>query len=227
MIAVDLKGFGRSPKPADGRYSVYDQALLIRDFVIARDLREVTLVGHSFGGGVALVATLFLQQAAPVRQARLVLIDAMAYPQPLPMFVRLLATPLLGPILTRVIPPQVQTRAVLREVFFDPSAVPEDAVQVYAEGLASAGGRDATVETARQILPPDMRDLADQYPRIRVPTLIVWGRHDSIVPLAVGERLQAAIPGARIEIIEESGHSPPEERAQPLNGLLRSFVGCH
>jgi pimeloyl-ACP methyl ester carboxylesterase len=81
VVAIDLKGFGRSPKPEDGHYSVYDQAALIRDFVIARDLRDVTLVGHSFGGGAALVATLFLQRAAPGRQARLVLIDSIAYPQ--------------------------------------------------------------------------------------------------------------------------------------------------
>jgi len=227
VIAVDLKGFGNSPKPADGHYAVYDQALLIRDFVIARDLRDVTLVGHSFGGGVALVATLMLQQAAPGRQARLVLIDSMGYLQPLPMFVRLLATPLLGPALTRAIPPETQTRAVLREVFFDQSAVPEDAVRVYAEGLKSAEGRCATVQTARQILPPDMEDLAQQYSRIDVPTLIVWGRHDGIVPLGIGERLQAAIPGARLEIIEDSGHAPQEERPQRLTALLQPFLGCH
>jgi pimeloyl-ACP methyl ester carboxylesterase len=227
VIAVDLKGFGRSPKPADGHYSVYDQAALIRDFVIAQDLREVTLVGHSFGGGVALVATLLLQQAAPGHQTRLVLIDSIAYPQPLPMFVQLLATPLLGPLLTRVIPSQTQIRAVLKEVFFDDSIVPEDAVRVYAEGLTTPEGRCAAVQTARQILPPDMENLAQQYPRIDVPTLIVWGRHDTIVPIAVGERLQAAIPGAQLEIIEESGHAPQEERPQPLTRLLRSFVGCY
>jgi pimeloyl-ACP methyl ester carboxylesterase len=226
VIAVDLKGFGSSPKPADGRYSVYDQAALIRDFVIAQDLRDVTLVGHSFGGGSALVATLFLQEAAPGRQARLVLIDSIAYPQSLPFFVRVLATPVLGPLLTRVIPAQTQTRSVLKEVFFDPAAVPEDAVRVYAEGLSTAEGRCATVQTARQILPPDMEDLTRQYPRIGVPTLIVWGRHDAIVPLEVGERLRGAIPGARLEVIEDSGHSPQEERPQSLVPLLRPFLGC-
>jgi pimeloyl-ACP methyl ester carboxylesterase len=227
VIALDLKGFGHSPKPLDGRYSVYDQAALIRDFVIAHDLRDVTLVGHSFGGGAALVATLFLQEAAPQRQARLVLIDSMAYPQPLPLFVRVLATPLLGPMLTRVIPPQTQTRAVLKEVFFDDDAVPEDAVRVYAEGLTTPEGRCATVQTARQILPPDMENLTRQYSRIGVPTLVVWGRHDTIVPLEVGERLRDAIPGARFDVIEDSGHAPQEERPQRLVPLLQSFLGCN
>jgi pimeloyl-ACP methyl ester carboxylesterase len=226
VVAVDLKGFGRSPKPEDGHYSVYDQAALIRDFVIARDLRDVTLVGHSFGGGAALVATLFLQEAAPGRQARLVLIDSIAYPQELPFFIRVLATPVLGPVMTRLIPAQTQVRSVLKEVYFDDAAVPEDAVRAYAEGLETAEGRCATVQTARQILPPDLEDLARRYPTIKVPTLIVWGRHDTIVPLAVGERLRDAIPGARLEVIEDSGHSPQEERPQSLMPLLRDFLGC-
>ena len=226
VIAVDLKGFGSSPKPEDGHYSVYDQAALIRDFVIAHDLRDVTLVGHSFGGGTALVATLFLQEAAPGRQSSLVLIDSVAYPQELPFFIRVLATPVLGPVLARVIPPETQVRSVLKEVYFDDAAVPEDAVRVYAEGLSTAEGRCATVQTARQILPPDLDDLARQYSAIKVPTLVVWGRHDTIVPLAVGERLRGAMPGARLEVFEDSGHSPQEERPQSLMPLLRDFLGC-
>ncbi len=63
VIAIDLKGFGDSPKPADERYSVYEQARLIRDYVEDNDLKDVTIVGHSLGGGIALVASLYLQQS--------------------------------------------------------------------------------------------------------------------------------------------------------------------
>src|SRR5262245_52471382 len=53
LIMIDLKGFGQSPKPNDNNYSAHDQANLICQFIIQEDLRNVTLVGHSYGGGVA------------------------------------------------------------------------------------------------------------------------------------------------------------------------------
>src|SRR6476620_1690154 len=52
FIAVDLKGFGQSDKPFDSRYSVFDQAELLAQLIVDKDLRDLTIVGHSFGGGI-------------------------------------------------------------------------------------------------------------------------------------------------------------------------------
>lgn len=224
VIAIDLKGFGDSPKPADERYSVYEQARLIRDYVMDNDLKDVTIVGHSLGGGIALVASLYLQQSAPGRQRGLVLIDGIAYPQRMPMFIRILATPVLGPLVARVVPPEIQVREVMKLVYAKNSAVPEDAVKAYAKALKTPEGRYAAVTSARQIQPPDLEDISLQYPSIRVPTLIVWGRQDEIVPVSVGERLHRAIPGSRLVVIDDSGHSPAEERPQVLLPVVESFL---
>ncbi len=224
VIAIDLKGFGDSPKPADERYSVYEQARLIRDYVVDNDLKDVTIVGHSLGGGIALVASLYLQQSAPGRQRGLVLIDGIAYPQRMPMFIRLLATPVLGPLVARVVPPEIQIREVMKLVYAKNSAVPEDAVKVYAKALKTPEGRYAAVTSARQIQPPDLEDLSQQYPSLRVPTLIVWGKQDRIVPVSVGEQLHQAIPDSRLFVIDDSGHSPAEERPQVLLPLVESFL---
>lgn len=224
VIAIDLKGFGDSPKPADGRYSVYEQARLIRDYVVDNDLKDVTIVGHSLGGGIALVASLYLQQSSPGRQRGLVLIDGIAYPQRMPLFIRLLATPILGPLIVGLIPPEIQIREVMKQVYAKNSAVPEDAVKAYSKALKTPEGRHAAVTSARQIQPPDLNSLSLQYPSLRVPTLIVWGRQDEIVPVSVGERLNQAIPNSQLFVIDDSGHSPAEERPQVLLPVLKSFV---
>src|SRR5512143_1121961 len=87
-LAVELKGHGTSPKPDDNRYSLYDQSRLVSQFIIDHDLRNVTLVGHSYGDGVALASAVYLSRAHPGRLERLVLIDSIAYKQSLPLFVR-------------------------------------------------------------------------------------------------------------------------------------------
>ena len=87
LYLVDLKGFGLSAKPANTDYSMRGQAGMIGHFVESHGLRDVTLVGHSYGGGVALL-TLFADHARRVR--RLVLVDAAGYAQPLPYFVAIL-----------------------------------------------------------------------------------------------------------------------------------------
>jgi pimeloyl-ACP methyl ester carboxylesterase len=226
VIAIDLKGFGRSPKPLDDRYSVYDQAVLIRDLILVHDLREVTIIGHSYGGGVALATAVFLQQRAPGRVAQLGLIDSIAYPQELPFFIRVLATPILGPVATRVLPARWQVRFALNQVYYDRDRIPESAVWVYATNLESAQGRHAAVQAARQILPGDLDALAAEYATLAVPALLVWGRHDRLVPLEIGKRLSAQLPQAQLRLIEDSGHSPAEEQPAKLTPLLQEFTGC-
>ena len=79
VIAVDLKGFGQSDKPMDERYSVFDQAELLAQLIEDRNLRDLTLVGHSFGGGVALLLALEADQRLKGRISRLVLLNTLAY----------------------------------------------------------------------------------------------------------------------------------------------------
>lgn len=224
VIAIDLKGFGDSPKPVDDRYSVYEQARLIHDYVVENDLKDVTIMGHSLGGGIALVASLYLQQSNPGRQRGLVLIDSIAYPQQLPMFIRVLATPVLGPLITGVVPPEIQIKQVMKLVYAENSTVPADAVKVYAKALRTPEGRYAAVTSARQLQPLDLEELSLQYPSLQVPTLIVWGKQDKIIPVSVGKRLHQAIPDSRLFVIDDSGHSPAEEQPQVLLPLVESFL---
>jgi pimeloyl-ACP methyl ester carboxylesterase len=107
VIAIDLKGFGRSEKPYDQHYSALDQAAYVRSFLDQRGLRDITLVGHSFGGAVAMVLALDLNRVQPDRIGRLVLMDTPAYPQELSPTVRLLRKPVLPILALSILPPIV------------------------------------------------------------------------------------------------------------------------
>jgi pimeloyl-ACP methyl ester carboxylesterase len=84
LILVDLKGFDASPKPDDKKYSISDQADLISQFIVKHNLKNLTIVGHSFGGGVALLTAIQLSENGSNRLSALILIDSIAYKHPSP-----------------------------------------------------------------------------------------------------------------------------------------------
>jgi pimeloyl-ACP methyl ester carboxylesterase len=223
VYAIDLKGFGHSPKPLDSGYSVRDQAKLILEFLELKSITAPTLIGHSFGGGIALLASLELQSRG-VRPAGIVLIDTIALPQHFPLFISLLRIPLLAEIATFLIPARTQARYGLRLAYFDDSKIPLSAENAYAESLRQPGGRHAIIATARRIVPADLPELVSQYPKINVPTLVLWGREDEITPIDVGERLHRAIPQSVFRVIEASGHVPHEENYAEATAMIVAFV---
>ncbi len=96
----------------------YDQAELLAQLIEDKDLRDLTLVGHSFGGGIALLLALEANQRLDGRITRLVLLNSIAYPQNIPVFFRLLDVPLVSQIGVRMVPPSVQARVALQHRLF-------------------------------------------------------------------------------------------------------------
>jgi pimeloyl-ACP methyl ester carboxylesterase len=225
VIAVDLKGFGQSDKPFDGRYSVYDQAELLAQLIEDKDLRDLTLVGHSFGGGVALLLALEANQRLDGRITWLVLLDSIAYPQNIPVFFRLLDVPLVSQLGVRMVPPLVQTRVALQIAYFDDSKIDPEEIELYAAPLKTAAGKHAIIHSARQIVPEDIESLSERYKTIELPTLILWCDHDRIVPLEVGIKLRRTLPNSTLRLIEDCGHMPQEEQPASTLALIKGFIG--
>lgn len=224
VIAIDLKGFGDSPKPRDDAYSVYEQARLIRNFILENDLKNLHIVGHSYGGGVALAASIYLAESNPGLQKSLVLIDSIAYPQELPGFVKILATPVLGPLLTYALPNTLQVKNLLQKVYFNDDMIPQDAIEHYAANLGKPHAKYALLTTVRQILPEDLQTFSDNYASLTIPSLIIWSREDEIVPLAVGKRLHENLPNSKLVIMSGVGHAVQEEKPSLLLPHLRHFL---
>lgn len=226
VIAIDLKGFGQSDKPLDDRYSLFDQAKLVEDYLSRSGLRGVTLVGHSFGGGVALAVALNQMDAGNRQIEKLVLIDSIAYRQPLPFFFQVLRTPIIGELGMTLVPPEVQMSRALAIAYYRDETVTEETVNNYASALRSEGGRHALFNTINSLDPDKAEEFSKRYRSLKTPTLLLWCEKDKIVPLKFGKRLFNDLPDARIEVIEDCGHIPQEEKPEETLRLIQSFVAA-
>lgn len=224
-LAVDLKGFGDAPKPKDRAYGPQHQAILVRDLILEEDLRNLTLVGHSIGGAVALLTHLLLHDLGDERVTRLILVGPAALPMPVPPYIRRAGLPFLGRFFLRLIPARFIMREALLVAYHDPEQITQGAIDAYAEPLRRAGGRYALSWSARQLLPPDIGTLIQRLPEIDVPTLLLWGARDRVVPPRFGEELERILPRAQLKVLPQCGHMLPEEKPEDGLEIVRSFMG--
>jgi len=227
VVTVDMKGFGRAPKPDDGRYAPADQADLVLRLIRERGLARITLVGHSLGGGVALYVALRLRDAGERRLDRLVVMAGAAFRQPLPPFVALARHRRLSTLVLRVLGADVVVAQALRAIVFDPGAITTEQIRGYAAPLRDPGSLTPLFDSALQILPPDLDRLTSRYGEIDVPTLLLWGRQDPAVPLWVGRRLAGVLPRSTLHVLERCGHMPADERAPESLAALEAFLDAH
>ena len=224
LILIDLKGCGKSPKPNDTKYSPLDHAELIHQFILKHDLKNLTLVGNSLGGALSLLATIILMETGELARLKsIVLIDAGAYKEYIPFYLRLLSVPILN-LPAYLLPSRLIAERVLRMAYYDPNKITEEQIASYAAPLSEPGARHALLETARQLVPPNFDELVAKYKDIKVPTLIIWGRQDKLIPLKVGELLDRDIPNSTLKVIDECGHAPQEEKPDETIGLVVDFL---
>lgn len=224
LILIDLKGFGASPKPEDKHYAIEEHAELIHQFIEEHDLKNLTLIGNSFGGALSLLVALRLCEENSGRLKRLILIDSGGYNQHLPIHLKMLRTPILGWLVIHLLPPRLAALTVLMDSYYDDWKITKEQIDAYARPIAAKGGRHALLETSKQIIPRNIDELIAKYPKITVPTLIIWGRQDKVIPLVIGEMLDAAIPDSKLIVIDRSGHIPQEETPEAVVPLVLQFL---
>jgi pimeloyl-ACP methyl ester carboxylesterase len=223
VIALDLRGFGRSDKRFGAHYSAADQAALVAAFIAKRNLAGITLIGHSFGGTVALLTALKLRHE-PWRLSRLVIMDAPALKQDFGDAAELLRLPGLSYIAMTITPPELTARVLLHAVSAPGRVVPERDIRGYAAPFYDLGSRHAFIATAQAIFDDNTRTMGARYAAIRQPALLVWCRRDKIVPLATGRRLARRLPKARLAVLGGCNHLPQDEVPGALLATLRPFI---
>lgn len=219
VIALDLRGFGLSDKPLDLNYAAVDQAALVAGFVKKRGLHGVTLVGHSFGGTVALMTALSLRDD-PGRIGRLVLIAAPAVGKPLTPAEAAALTPLLPYALLGVTPPEALARLILGYARSPDNPPPDADVKGYAAPFRDLGARHAFITTTQGIIANDLSAAVAEYRTLRQPALLIWCRSDTVVPLATGKKLARLLPNARLRTLRRCNHLPQDERPEALLSML-------
>lgn len=224
LYLLDLQGFGLSSKPRRDDYGLRRQADILLAFLREKDLRGATVVGHSLGGSIALVAWLLAKDRNLSFISRLVLIGSPAYPQPLPRFLGYLSRPLIGDILLRLVPVRTLVTRSLENVFYDKSLIDENRIRRYSRFYSGKGTAGAFIKTVRQLVVENRDDLVCRYPEIDIPVLLLWGSHDRVVRPAVGRRLAAELPSATFKVIDDCGHNPHEEHPLATAQQIISFL---
>lgn len=224
VVRLDLLGHGFTDKPASGDYSPQGHTRLVTRFLEKLGLKRVVLVGHSMGGGIALLTIQnTLVQSRRFEVAGLVLISSSGYPQQLPFFLEVLRDPVQR-FFSRLVPVEQRTRYTLEKIFFLRSRLTPERLQRYAYFAALPGSQHALTQTALQIVPPDLEQLSTQIRQVRVPTLILWGDQDRTVPVEHAHRFHRDITGSTLRLLPQSGHMSPEERPTQVIDFIEQFV---
>jgi pimeloyl-ACP methyl ester carboxylesterase len=223
VIAMDLPGFGLTPEPEDDEgISISRYGRWVNELCDRLGLDEIDLVGNSMGGYIAAeVAIQF-----PERVSRLVLVSAAGISSaetlqaPILTFGRV-ATALASNAAARY--RQLAARPITRHVSLalvarHPRLLKADLAY---EGFFKGAGKPGFDDALRASLDYDFRDRLDD---VRVPTLIVWGERDSIIPIRDADEYERLIDDSRKVVMEDCGHIPMAERPQAFNDVLVDFL---
>jgi pimeloyl-ACP methyl ester carboxylesterase len=225
VIAPDLIGHGQSAKPI-GDYSLGAHASGLRDLLRVLGLTRATVVGQSFGGGVAMQ----LSYQHPDCCERLVLVDSGGLGREVSWLLRCMTLPASEYLMPVIFPSFVRERGndfsrMLHRRGIRMARVGE-MWRSYAS-LTESDNRQSFIRTLRSVIDPGgqtVSALDRLYLAGAIPTMIVWGDGDSIIPVSHAYAAHQAIPGSRLEIIEGSGHFPHVEAPERFLEVLVDFL---
>lgn len=206
VIRFDLPGFGLTGPAPDGDYAIGRYVAFMKAMLDHYDIEHCVLVGNSFGGWIAWETAL----AEPGRVDRLVLVDSAGYrldSLSVPIGFRIAKIPVLNQLM-KVTLPRSMVESSLRDVYGDPSRVTPELVDRYFDLATRAGNREALVQRFRQSQPGAD---AERVSSLTVPTLILWGGRDRLIPPSYAERFHRAIAGSEVLTFDTLGHVPQEE----------------
>jgi pimeloyl-ACP methyl ester carboxylesterase len=221
VIAFDLPGFGRTPMPREP-ITITGYGRFVNDLCDALGLGAVVMVGNSMGGYIAAeVAVQF-----PQRVERLVLVSAAGISSADTVrFPILTAGRIVGAVTTRGAARQrhAARRPITRHLSFamvarHPRLIKPDLAY---EGFFKGVGKPGFDQALRASLDYDFRD---RLPAVHVPTLIVWGEKDAVIPVRDADEYERLIPDSRKVVMLDTGHIAMAERPKAFNDLLLDFA---
>jgi pimeloyl-ACP methyl ester carboxylesterase len=224
VVSFDLPGFGLTG-PFTGEYPRDDYrgasyARFVLDLLDELKLERVVLGGNSLGGEVAWRTAVL----APQRVSRLILVDAAGppfTPESMPLGFVVANIPVLNRVTEWVLPRSLVAEGVAN-VYGDPSKVSPELVDRYFELTLREGNRRALGLRMRQAV---RGEDAGQIRQIKVPTLILWGGKDRLIPPAVAKDFERDITGSKLVMFPELGHVPQEEDPTRTVAVVRDFLG--
>jgi pimeloyl-ACP methyl ester carboxylesterase len=228
-VAIDLPPFGYSERPADHDYSRAAQARRVRAVLDALRISRASLVGHSFGGGATIEAAMTLGD----RIERLALLDVAlgldeeGAPEP-PVGALWSIGPVRDVLVASSFTNPMMLGPTLRDFVYDDAVVDDARIAIYARPLVVRGTTDAIGRWVLSGLYHDERaarsQQEDAYRRFEAPVMVVWGREDTVTPLAQGEHVASLFPHAELVVLDGVSHIPHVEDVDAVAARLVPFL---
>ncbi len=218
VIAVDLPGFGKSEKSTTFVYSFQNYANLLLDCINKFGISNIDIVAHSMGGQIALN----MARIIPKKINKLILLCSSGY---LKRSKKLLIYSSYLPFFERFVHYYIGRKEVkdyLKDVFFNQSLINDQLINEFARPLTEKGFYKALIRLLRH-REGDL--LPQQLQQIQIPTLLIWGEEDQVVPIQIGYRLAQDLPNAQLITYEKTGHLITEERPEGVFENILMYTG--
>jgi pimeloyl-ACP methyl ester carboxylesterase len=221
VIRFDLAGFGLSGPSPDRSYTMENDVRLVIAVLDALGVERCVLGGNSLGGGISWRTAL----AHPARVEKLILEDSDGYrtrPISMPIAFYFAGLPMNHWMVRNTFPRGLIEQG-LRNVYGDPKKVAPELMVRYRELAQCEGNRQALLERGRQWLRPTT--LSHRIAELKLPTLIIWGGRDRLIPPDTAERFHHDIAGSTMVIFDDLGHMPQEEDPVRTVNAVKQFLG--
>lgn len=224
IISMDLPGHGLTGRVPGDDYSRAGMAAFVVEVMDMLRVERFAIAGNSMGGGVAAQLAL----THPERVSALILVDSAGIPvardeDDVPLAFRIARTPVLSKIMSFILPRSLVEEGV-RKVFVDQSKVTDEMVSRYFDLSLHEGNREATRIRFAGYAAQNEEVFAARLAEIAMPTLILWGDKDGLIPVSAAHEFKVRIPHADLVIYENVGHVPMEEVAGQSAGDVRRFL---
>ncbi len=217
VIRMDLPAFGLTGPHTKADYSIDSYTRFLQQFLDSLEIDSFLLAGNSLGGNIAWNFT----AEYPEKVNKLILVDASGYPMDdeHSWIFTLARTPLLNQIMKKFTP-RFFISNNLKQVYNNDKKIKEEIIIRYHEMALRTGNRQAFIDRAKT----EYNDLSAKIKNIQTPTLILWGAHDTWVPVSHAHKFKEDLPHSEIVILENSGHIPMEENPQESLQAVLDFI---
>jgi pimeloyl-ACP methyl ester carboxylesterase len=217
---LELVGFGKHEPPEGFDFSINAQAEHLASRLQDVDLSGSTIVAHSMGAAVVLVAML----DHGFSPSKVILVDPLAYQQSLPFFIRGQTIPIISGVASRVLPPAFQVDLVLNAIYFDRSNINQAIRGCYINEFKTPFHRATLMGTARQLADFNADAYVSRYGDLQAEFHVIWGRNDPLISSILLPQLVNDLGAVSSHLIDNCGHAPHEECPSQFVTLLETIL---
>ena len=221
VIRLDLPAYGLTGPHPENKYSISEYSEFLNSFVNQLKLNDFILSGNSLGGSISW----YYASVYPEKVQLLTLLSPGGFlnnDNESPLVIKLARAPVINKIL-RYVTPRFFIKNTLEEVYYDENKLTDLKIDTYRDMILRENNRKSFI--SRSLLKP--KDHTNRLKLISAPTQIIWGNEDAWIPVSNSKFFKDAIANVRIDIMQETGHIPMEERPLESLGLLLNFINSN